>query len=179
MGEQLPDSEMIRRAENFVRALNVRQLLINICGPQYESPETREHWMALGGGYTAKYGSTHEEAPAWPSLKAYLRSRQDVISALEQAEKLGLLRAQFIESGEHSLHAFYCRFDLAKDVCERIRAKAFDDRTMFPGDPGEWQAKFDLYLKQNWIRDNETREAWRSKFPLVDWPSPPEHLWPV
>ena len=170
---------MERRAENFVRSLHVQQLLVNICGPSFERPEKREHWKALGGGYTEKYGDQHEEAPAWPSLKAFLRDRPDVIAAIKDAERLGLLRARFVESGDHKLHAFYCIFDLAEDACERIQARAFADKARFPGDTREWQDKFDLYLKQNWIWDNAERERWRTEFPPVDWPSPPKETWPI
>ena len=170
---------MERRAENFVRALHVRILLVNVCGPSFERPGTSEHWVVLGGGYVEEYGGTHEEARAWPSFKAFLRNRPDVIAAIKDAERLGLLRARFVETGEHRTHAFYCRFDLAEDACERIRARAFMDKSMFPGDTREWQDKFDLYLKQNWIWDNAERERWRTEFPLVDWPSPPKELWQI
>jgi hypothetical protein len=50
---------------------------------------------------------------------------------------------------------------------------------MFPGDHAEWQRKFDLYLKQNWTRDDELRERYRAEEELVDWPPPPPEVWPL
>lgn len=179
MTERLPEREIEQRAENFVRALHVRRLLINVCGPVYSRPETNEHWEAIGGGYTEGYGALHEEAPSWPSLEACFSSHPGVVKAIREAETLGLLNAHFASSGESNLHAFYCIFCLAEDACDRIRAKAFADRTMFPGNAEEWQEKFDLYLKQNWIRDAAERERWRTQYPLVDWPSTPKDLWPL
>lgn len=158
--------------------LHPRQLLVNVCGPVHSRPETKEHWLGIGGGYTKGYGTKHEDAAWWPELKNRLIKDAKVIGAFATAKSVGLVNGRIVESSEHNMHSLNCRFDLTKDAPDRIRAVAFSDKDQFPGDSEEWQQRFDLYLKQNWIRDDQEREFWRKSFPLVDWPSPPRELWP-
>jgi hypothetical protein len=166
------------RIHNFVRALNPRQLLVNVCGPQFERPERREFRVGLGGGYTEKYGQTHDEAPAWPKLQGRLEQDSRMQAALAEARELGL-HGRFGGDAEHNMHVFQCIFDVAEDACARIRKRAFQDKVLFPGDESVWQQRFDLYLKQEWTRDDAERERYRKDFDLVAWPSPPRELWPL
>lgn len=166
------------RAENFVRALHVRQLLVNVCGPRFERPERREFRVGLGGGYTSGYGKRHEESSAWAALRMFLEHDARVQDALRNAESLGL-RGKFGGNQEYNLHVFEYIFEVADAACDLIRERAFGDSTLFPGDKEDWQRRFDLYLRQNWTRDDDVRNQYRTEYELVDWPSPPRELWPL
>lgn len=166
------------RIQNFVRALNPRLLLVNVCGPRFERPEIREFRVGLGGGYTEKYGQTHHEAPAWPELQECFEQDSRVLAALAEASELGL-HGRFGGDAEYNMHVFQYIFDVADEACTLIRKRAFQDKVSFPGDESIWQERFDLYLKQEWTKDNKKRERYRKDFDLVDWPSPPPELWPL
>ena len=172
------DEALVKHAQNFLRALHPHQLLVNVCGPIFERPALREFRIGLGGGYTSGYGGSHTQAHAWPVLQAFFENDTQVQNALREAENLGLC-GKFGEDQEHNMHVLQYIFDVEHDACVRIRQRAFQDKSHFPGDEAAWQQKFDLYLQQNWTKDVVQREHYRSQFELVVWPQPPRHLWPT
>lgn len=172
-------AELERRTENFLRAIDVRHLLVNVCGPCFEQPELRIFRVGIGGGYTDKYGGRHEEEPQWPRLQEYILGDKRVQAALVTASKLGLHSGRFAQEQFNAAHGLHYVFTVSDDACLRIRARAFADKRLFPGDDAEWQRKFELYLKQNWTRDAELRRRYRAEEDLVDWPPPPPEIWPL
>lgn len=158
---EFSNDELERRVQNFLRALHPRQLLVNVCGPAFENPGRREFRIGLGGGYSDGYGRSHKEAPAWPLLRAFFENDTRVQSALREAERLGL-HGRFGGDAEHNLHVFQYIFDVADHACMLIRQRAFQDKSHFPGDEADWEQRFDLYLQQNWTKDNIQREYYRA-----------------
>ena len=71
--------------------------------------------------------------------------------------------------------------DIARlaDNARSGRLAFFKPKRMFPGDDADWQRKFDLYLKQNWTRDDELRARYRAEEDVVDWPPAPPEFWPL
>jgi hypothetical protein len=171
---RMPDDWLAGFEESAAHAtalLSPDRLLISLWGP-WHSRGDKEASLAIGGGYCG-YGETHPEADRWPVYELYLLANPAFRSRWDRLKAAGL-KARFASFQEHNLHGFYIVIAINERSLAAIRelAKA-DAGAVTPEQSRDFDQRFDLYLKQNWIRDDAERDSWREREPLAEWPWAP------
>lgn len=176
---KISKEDIAKRVENLSRTLHPLMLLVNVCGPAFDRPSGQQLRICVGGGRTDRFGHGHPEASAYPQLQTILESDERFQLAVRKANSLGLRNGRFERNGCYFEDTLEYVFDIDDQACNLIRNRAFKDKDQFPGDADVWEESFDLYLRQNWIKDHAKREYYRTKFGLVEWPPAPRELWDV
>lgn len=171
LSDPLPDDWL----EGFEKAaawaiiiLSPDKLLLSMWGPHHSRGQD-EAWLAIGGGYGG-YGERHPEADRWPALERYLRAHPGFRASWARLAAAGL-RMRFASFQEHNLHGFYIVVAIDEPSLAAIRRLAREDAgARTEAEARDFDARFDLYLKQNWTHDDAERNAWREREPLAIWP---------
>ena len=158
-------------AAHATALLSPDKLLISLWGP-WHSRGDKEAWLPIGGGYGG-YGEIHPEADRWPAYERFLLAHPAFRSRWDRLKAAGL-KGRFASFQEHNHHGFYLVFVIDERSLAAIQdlAKA-DAGVVTPGQSRDFDQRFDLYLKQNWTRDDAERNAWREREPLAEWPWTP------
>ncbi len=159
------DLERVKDAAHWAaKILQPSVLLINLHGP-YRASKKATHFSGIAGGYD-EGGVQHPDIRLFPHIVIYLNADAEFIRRRQRLASADV-RLRFIVQSERgtSLEIF---IPITLASLAGIKRLAKDDAGVVTAEESEeFDARFEVYLKQNWDAD---WQQWRERLPLVSWP---------
>jgi len=139
-------------------------LLINLHGP-YRASKKATHFSGIAGGYDEN-GAPHPDVRLFPHIVTYLNADPE-FERRRQRLAAGGVHIRFIIQSERdtSLEIFVPITPASLAGIKRLAKE--DAGIVTAADSEAFDARFEVYLKQNWDAD---WQKWRERLPIAAWP---------